>query len=1082
MVQASFGDVNFNTWGDIRLDRDRDESNPNRVFDFDPDRVFDPNQNTYVITHGFTNSGGNQDTNAAPEQWMSDKAQALREFDPNANIIVTDWADGAQNLNYFQAAEDTREAGELLAAELVRLGADPNKTELIGHSLGAHVSGAAGAKYIELTKNDRNPTGNQLNQITGLDPAGPDFENGQIVGKRFEIPIVEISIEVPVLGPVDPEERLDPSDANRVAVIHTSETFGYNDPIGDFDVYLNRDNQLQPGKFTFLGNHSYAHEVHTDLINGTAFPQPDGSNLDLNRLNSPETSPETGVVNADTNSFLFAGSTSGVFADGSNRLSLGTPAFASFVEFNGTSFSTASDILFSLGGLTYRNGVTNAGSAPTGAIPLNITLSLTNPVDSTQEFNYSFNNVVTPNSTGDPVLDGDLLIFSGGGLSRERFELASREYTLDLIGFSSDGGQTTVGQFNSPENSTANATLFGQVVPVTIVRRFFEEPLDDLGNRFEELITDWKTTVANATNGFLNNEIFRLLFPSPMSMMRINALALTEESTEEEERAIFQITEEIMAENPGGVYGSEENEQIIGSPITDVVYAGGGSDIVEGGMGNDYLRGGTGHDRITGDEGNDILNGNEDDDFVSGGSGDDLVRGGEGDDEISGDDGNDILINDGGSDRMTGGSGTDIFILRTDTGLVETDPTEAGWILDFNPSEGDIIGISAGVSPDILTLTTEDVNQDSIDDTIIQYTETSEIFGVYTNIFGVAINTSPEIVQDALFSIPIGDPIVELGGHSDLNPGGELRPSADATDEISFSDITYQVNENESIAAITLRRTGDTGRASTVQVQLTDGTATGGTPLGNGVDFDNTTQTIEFEVGESSATVIIPINSDRLIEGSEDLTLTLLNPSNGTNIGIEDTATLEILENEGDGPPTPTLNNTIVGTPGDDTLVGTVDNDAILAFAGNDSLNGVSGDNIFIAGPGDDTLTGGIGNETLYGGSGDDLIYGRAGDDILVGDSGRDILLGGQGSDTFVLPTEGVTDRAFADVLVDFSVGQDRIGLMGGLSENDLIMLEARGTNTMIKLAESDEILGIVSKVMPEELEGSFVPINIDLF
>ena len=173
----------------------------------------------------------------------------------------------------------------------------------------------------------------------------------------------------------------------------------------------------------------------------------------------------------------------------------------------------------------------------------------------------------------------------------------------------------------------------------------------------------------------------------------------------------------------------------------------------------------------------------------------------------------------------------------------------------------------------------------------------------------------------------------------------------------------------------------------------------------------------------------------------------------------------------------------IRGTPSDDSLTGTEENNVILGFQGNDFLNGVSGDNVLFAGEGADTLTGGIGNDILYGDKGNELLNGGPGDDTLIGGSGRDILVSSRGdSDTFVLPTEAaVTDKLETDVIPTFETGIDRIGLTGGLTENDLSLQEL-GTNTIIRIAESNQILGIAGRVTPDMLSGSFVPINIDLF
>ncbi|GCL34895.1 peptidyl-prolyl cis-trans isomerase [Planktothrix agardhii CCAP 1459/11A] len=718
MVQASFGEVNFNTWGNNG---------------FQQSRPIDPNQNTYVITHGWNNTGGNAANNFTPADWIPEKAQAYRDLDPNANIVVTDWESGAKknfnNINYFSAAENTKEAGEKLAEYLKDQGVDPNKTSLIGDSLGAHLSGAAGAKYRELT-------GNQINFIRALDAAGPGF-----YGKG-------------------PTERLDPSDAKQVEAWHGSTSLGYPDPIGTRDIYINDKLLAQPGGLPVLGSHGYPHRLETSVVKGESFAQADGTRFDLNRLSSPE----TGRIDIDTTNPNFTVSTSGTFEGGSNKFSLGIPEFVSFVQFDGiprTLIGTNSP--FELGKLTYKNGENAEDSPRSIDTTLNINLSITQPENIPQTFNFAIKNQATDNTTGDAVLDADRLLFSGAGLSQERIKVAGVEYTLDLIGFASNG--ELVGQFDSPENSTpATADLVGEIVPVTILVTDVEQRLKQFGNNINETWNSIRNTIADAKNGILRELVYPLAeavvdvligAPEIRSARQVNSPTDT--------GTIFQITEAIMAENPGGVLGSDNNEKILGSPVTDVVFAAGGADTIESAVGNDYLRGGKGIDRILGEDGNDIINGNEGDDFISGGPGNDLVRGGQDNDEIFGNDGDDILIGEKGTDRLTGGVGSDVFILRTDTGIEETNAATADWLLDFNASEGDLIGINGGVPIDILTFTPTDVNQDGIADTIIQYTETNEIIGVYTNIFGVVINTQPDIVKNALFTIPLNDPITQIG-------------------------------------------------------------------------------------------------------------------------------------------------------------------------------------------------------------------------------------------------------------------------------------------------------------------------------
>ena len=118
----------------------------------------------------------------------------------------------------------------------------------------------------------------------------------------------------------------------------------------------------------------------------------------------------------------------------------------------------------------------------------------------------------------------------------------------------------------------------------------------------------------------------------------------------------------------------------------------------------------------------------------------------------------------------------------------------------------------------------------------------------------------------------------------------------DAT--VEFSQASYQVNEDGTVigATVTLNRTGFTNSTGSVQVQFANGTATGGT------DFTNTTQTINFASGDTSKTVTIPINDDILTEGTENFTISLANPSSGVSIGSQNSATVQIIDN--DVPPT----------------------------------------------------------------------------------------------------------------------------------------------------------------------------------
>ncbi len=140
---------------------------------------------------------------------------------------------------------------------LQELEVDADKTTLIGHSLGAHVSGIAADTYTY-----DNLTGEALNTVIGLDPAGPLFEYGL----------------------TNESGRLDPTDAEQVAVLHSSTLLGYDDAMGDLDVYLNWDDAFQPGESSVSGNHSYPIDLLAHLYQGASYSQDDGSHFELDYL------------------------------------------------------------------------------------------------------------------------------------------------------------------------------------------------------------------------------------------------------------------------------------------------------------------------------------------------------------------------------------------------------------------------------------------------------------------------------------------------------------------------------------------------------------------------------------------------------------------------------------------------------------------------------------------------------------------------------------------------------------------------------------------------------------------------------
>ncbi|GAB1600406.1 inactive pancreatic lipase-related protein 1-like [Argonauta hians] len=151
--------------------------------------------------------------------WIHHMALLLQKQEP-ANIITVDWSKGA-GFPYEQAVANAFVVGKQITQLLLSLYPRQlkffTKLHLIGHSLGAHIAAFAANGL------------NHTSRITGLDPAGPNYE-----GAPAQI-------------------RLDPSDADFVDVIHTDGStfsaikgFGVMEQMGDVDFYPN-GGKIQPG-------------------------------------------------------------------------------------------------------------------------------------------------------------------------------------------------------------------------------------------------------------------------------------------------------------------------------------------------------------------------------------------------------------------------------------------------------------------------------------------------------------------------------------------------------------------------------------------------------------------------------------------------------------------------------------------------------------------------------------------------------------------------------------------------------------------------------------------------------------------
>ena len=121
---------------------------------------------------------------------------------------------------------------------------------------------------------------------------------------------------------------------------------------------------------------------------------------------------------------------------------------------------------------------------------------------------------------------------------------------------------------------------------------------------------------------------------------------------------------------------------------------------------------------------------------------------------------------------------------------------------------------------------------------------------------------------------------------------------------ISFSQPGYMVGESGGFTTITVNRTNDLSGPATVQYATSDDSgsatvvpcSTVNHIASSRCDFTTAHGTLRFGPGENSKTLVVLISQDNYVEGSEDFTLTLSNPTGGALFVTPSTATITILD------------------------------------------------------------------------------------------------------------------------------------------------------------------------------------------
>ncbi|PNW38855.1 UNVERIFIED_CONTAM: hypothetical protein BEN50_01825 [Euhalothece sp. KZN 001] len=234
--------IYFNTW--------RTSDTINDSYDvgtfagaFDRSGEFNPDGETYVLLHGWVNSGGNPNNDFLPsEAGMQMVTKSLLEtMTPEDNLIWVDWSNFSgyelpaetieRRLSFLSASPSLAQNAQTTKKYLESLGFDNQEAvenlTVMGFSLGAQTAGLMG----QLFTNDNL----DIDEIYLFDPAGGSFfEQAYAASNQAEAASYQ------------------PFYANAgqdVYAFHSSKFEGYDFPIGDKDIYINAYDLSNPQRF-----------------------------------------------------------------------------------------------------------------------------------------------------------------------------------------------------------------------------------------------------------------------------------------------------------------------------------------------------------------------------------------------------------------------------------------------------------------------------------------------------------------------------------------------------------------------------------------------------------------------------------------------------------------------------------------------------------------------------------------------------------------------------------------------------------------------------------------------------------------
>lgn len=133
---------------------------------------------TKILVHGWLHDG--------KKEWILRMKDTYLKC-KDSQVIICDWSRRSKQ-GYAQSANEVKKIGSFLGdvvLSLEKCGFPLEFVHCVGHSLGSHICGYAGKHILKMTNRT-------LGRISGLDPAGPCFDQNQVGLAAADARVVDV--------------------------------------------------------------------------------------------------------------------------------------------------------------------------------------------------------------------------------------------------------------------------------------------------------------------------------------------------------------------------------------------------------------------------------------------------------------------------------------------------------------------------------------------------------------------------------------------------------------------------------------------------------------------------------------------------------------------------------------------------------------------------------------------------------------------------------------------------------------------------------------------------------------------------